>query len=106
MNGMKGWPVWIFCVSALALWGIPHVPYFHVDLPYIFDLGGCALVVLYLGGGFLSLGLYFTIIEGLDVPVCRVKLPYAVLIGGGALMLAGGCFWLYLTLLRMSVAIS
>lgn len=105
MNGMKGWSVWIFCVSALALWGIPHVPYFHVDLPYIFELGGSALVVLYLGAGFLSLGLYLTIIESLNAPVRQVK-PYAVFIGGGALMLAGGCFWLYLTLLRMSVAIS
>jgi hypothetical protein len=105
MNGIKGWPVWIFCVSALALWGIPHVPYFHVDLPYIFELGGSALVVLYLGVGFFSLGLYLTIIERLKTPV-RTVTPHAVLIGGGAFMLAGGCFWLYLTLLRMSVALS
>lgn len=106
MNGIKIWPVWIFCVSALALWGIPCVPYFHVDLPYIFNLGGSALVALYIGVGFLSLGGYLTIIGRLNAPGRRVKLPYAVFIGGGALLLASGCFWLYLTLLRMSVAVS
>lgn len=103
MNGTKGWPVWIFGVSIFALWGIPHVPFFHVDLPYIFELGGSALVVLYFGVGFLSLGLYLTISERLLAPVRLVK-SYPVYIGGGALLLAGGCFWLYLTLLRMSVA--
>lgn len=106
MNRIKSWTGWIFVVSAGVLWGLPRVPHFHVDLPYIYHLGGLALVVLYLGLGFFSLGLYIIMTEFLSVGACRIRGLSAYLIGGGALFLAGGCGWLYLLLLGMSVNIS
>jgi hypothetical protein len=106
MDWMKFWTVWIFVVSAGVLWGLPRVPHFHVDLPYIYHLGGLALVVWYLGLGFFSLGLYIIMTECLSVGACRIRGLSAYLIGGGALILAGGCSWLYLILLEVSVNIS
>jgi hypothetical protein len=105
-DGMRSWPGWIFVVSAGALWGLPRAPHFHVDLPYIHHLGGVALVVWYFGLGFFSLGLYIIMMECLHVGAFRIRGLYAYLIGGGALILAGGCGWLYLMLLGMSVYIS
>lgn len=106
MNWITSWTVWIFFVSAGVLWGLPRVPHFHVDLPYIHHLGGPALVAWYLGLGVLSFGLYIIMTEWLSVGMFRIRSPYAYLIGGGALILAVGCGWLYLILLGMSVNIS
>lgn len=106
MNGLQFWPVWMFGVSAGVLWGLPRLPHYHVDLPYIYDLGGCAVVAWYMGLGFLSLGCYILSTEALRRHACRHKRVDAVLTGGVAFMLAGGFWGLYHVLLEMSVNIS
>lgn len=103
---MRSWPGWVFVVSAGVLWGLPRFPYFHVDLPYIYHLGGFALVVWYLGLGFFSLGLYIIMTKWLSGGTFRLRGLYVYLVGAGALILAGGCGWLYLMLLGMSKNIS
>ena len=85
---------------------LPRIPYYHEDLPYIYDLGGLAFVVWYLGLGFLSLGLYIIVTECLRSGLRRVKNLHAFLLGGGALVLAGLCGWLYFILLGMSTRLS
>lgn len=105
MNWMKSWPGWIFFISAGVLWGLPRVPYYQEGLPYIYDLGGPALVAWHIGLGFLSLGLYVIVTACVSVCVSRVKRLQALLFGGGALILAGGFSWLYLILLRISVMV-
>ena len=103
---MKSWPGWIFFVSAGVLWGLPCVPYYHEDLPYIYDLGGFAFVAWYIGLGFLSLGLYVIGSECLRLGIFRVKRLHGFFLGGGALVLAGVFGWLYLILLEISVKVS
>ena len=106
MDWIKSWPGWTFFVCAVVLWGLPRVPYYHEDLPYIHDLGGLALVVWYIGLGLLTLGLNVIVTECLSEGVHRVKSRHELLIGGGALILACGLGWLYLILLGMSVRVS
>ncbi len=103
MDWINSWRGWIFVVSSGVLWGLPRVPYYHADLPYIHVLGGLALVAWYIGLGFLSLGLYIIASVCLRVGVVRVKSLHTIFLGGGAFILAGLFWWLYLLLLGMSV---
>ncbi len=103
---MRSWPGWGFVVSAGVLWGFPRVPHYHEDLPYIYDLGGLALVALYIGVGFLSFGLYVFVTERLSAGLFQVMRLRPIFIGGGALILAGLLGWLYFILLGISLSMS
>jgi hypothetical protein len=106
MYRLQIWPVWLFGVSAGILWGLPRAPYYHVDLPYIHYLGGCALVALYVGMGFLSLGSYLLVTEATSSHGSRRTRRHARVTGTVAVILAGGLFGLYYVLLEMSVSVS
>lgn len=86
--------------------GLPRVPYYQEGLPYIYDLGGMALVAWYIGLGFLILGLYFIVMGGGSAGWFLSRRLHAVLFGGVALILAGGCHWFYLILIEMSVRVT
>ena len=86
--------------------GLPRLPYYQEGLPYIYDLGGMALVVWYIGLGFLILGVYFIVMGGVSAGWFLSRRLHAVFFGGVALILGGGCHWLYLMLLEMSVRVT
>lgn len=48
------WVPWAFFLSAGVLWGLPNLPFYQEGLPYLYDLGGSALVAYYLSLGCLS----------------------------------------------------
>jgi hypothetical protein len=90
-------------VSSMVLWGLPRFSHYQEGLPYLYHLGGMALVAWYLGLGFLSLGLYRLVMGCLSFRLFQAKGLHEFLVGGVALILAGACVWLYLMLLEMSV---
>ncbi|MCB9775174.1 MAG: hypothetical protein H6750_12750 [Nitrospiraceae bacterium] len=103
---ITSWPVWMALISVGVTVGLPRVPYYQEGLPYIYALGGMALVAWYIGVGFLILGLYFLVMGCVRAGWFLSRRLHAVLLGGVALILAGGCHWFYLTLLEMSIRVT
>lgn len=103
MDWITSWPAWMLLISVSVTVGLPRVPYYQEGLPYIYALGGMALVAWYIGLGFLILGLYFILMGCVSAEGFLSKRLHAVLFGGVALTLAGGCHWFYLIVLEMSV---
>lgn len=103
MDWIISWPAWMFLISVAVTVGLPRVPYYQEGLPYVYDLGGMALVAWYIGLGFLILGLYFILMGCVSAGWFLSRRVHTVLFGGAALILAGGCHWFYLILLEMSV---
>lgn len=106
MDWITSWPAWMVLISVGVTVGLPRVPYYQEGLPYIYDLGGMALVAWYIGLGFLILGLYFIVLGCVSAGLFLNRRLHALLFGGVALILAGGCHWLYLILLEMSVRVT
>jgi hypothetical protein len=106
MKWITSWPFWMSLVSVGVTVGLPRVPYYQEGLPYVYDLGGMALVIWYMGLGFLILGLYIIVRGCLSAKVFLRRRFHALLYGGAALIIAGGCQWLYLILLEMSVNVT
>lgn len=103
---ITSWPAWMALISVGVTLGLPRVPYYQEGLPYIYALGGMALVVWFIGLGFLMLGLYSLVMGCVGVGWFLSKRLQAVLLGGVALILAGGCHWFYLLLLEMSIRVT
>ncbi|MDR4482825.1 MAG: hypothetical protein R3B95_06230 [Nitrospirales bacterium] len=106
VDWITSWPAWMFLIAVGATVGLPRVPYYQEGLPYLYELGGMALVVWFIGLGFLILGLYFIVIGCVSAGWLLSRRLHALLFGGVALMLAGGCQWFYLMLLEMSVRVT
>jgi hypothetical protein len=106
MAGITSWPTWMVLLAASVTVGLPRVPYYQQGLPYIYDLGGMALVIWFIGLGFLILGLYFVVMGCVSAGWFLSRRLSAVLFGGMSLILAGGCHWFYLLLLEMSVRVT
>lgn len=106
MDWITSWPTWMVLMSVGVTVGLPHVPYYQEGLPYIYDLGGMALVTWYIGLGFFSLGLYFIVMGCVSAGWFLSRRFHAVLFGGVALILGGGCHWSYLILIEMSVRVT
>lgn len=106
MAWITSWQAWMVLLSVGVTVGLPRVPYYQEGLPYIYALGGMALVTWYIGVGFLILGLYFLVMGCVSAGWFLSKRLHAALFGGVALILAGGCHWFYLLLLEMSVRVT
>lgn len=106
IDWISSWPVWMFLISVGVTIGLPRVPYYQEGLPYIYDLGGMALVAWYIGLGFLIFGLYFLVMGCVRAGLILSLRLQALLFGGVAVILGGGCHWLYLILLEMSVRVT
>ena len=66
MRWLRSWIFWVLIIVGCATFLLPKIPYYQDWMPYGYDLGGMALVVLYLSFGFLSLGLYGLVMGGLS----------------------------------------
>jgi hypothetical protein len=100
---LRSWVGWTLLVVIGVVWGVPRLPLYHRDLPYIYDLGGTIFVLWYMGLGFLSLGFY-GLVTGL-FPLrtsWRARLR-GFLLGGGSLLLTGILWWLQTVFMNLSV---
>ena len=91
----------MLCCATMLL---PNVPYYQTWMAYGYELGGIALVVLYLSFGFFSLAVYGLIV---GVPVLsREERKFRVLrIGITALGCALGLFWGYMKLMESTMSL-
>jgi len=74
-------------------------------MPYGYDLGGMALVVLYLSFGFLSLGLYGLVMGALSRRSDSLKSRRAFNIGLASVGLVIGLAWCYLKLMNLTLSL-
>ena len=72
-------------------------------MPYGYELGGMALVMLYLSLGFGSLGLYGLVSGWLSGMAVSQKSRGALKIGMIALGVTAGLVWCYLTLMDLTL---
>jgi len=67
MGWLKSWSCWALIVAGCAIFLLPKIPFYQDWMPYGYDLGGLALVVLYLSLGFWTLGLYGLVTGGMSL---------------------------------------
>ena len=79
------------------------MPHYQDWIPYGYELGGIALVSLYLSFGFGSLGLYGLTMGGLNRRSEPLKARRATKIGLVALSLAIGTVWCYLKFMDLTL---
>lgn len=101
----KSWVCWVSMVATGVVWGLPGMPYYQDWMPYGYELGGMALVVLYLSFGFLSLGLYGLVMGGLSWRSDSSKSRRAFNIGLASLGLVTGLVWCYLKLMNLTLSL-
>ena len=103
MGWLKSWSCWVLLVSGCAIFLLPKFPFYQDWMPYGYDLGGLALVVLYLSLGFWSFGLYSLVTGGMSWKSVSQKRRYAFKMGMAALGFASGLVWLYLKLMNLTL---
>ena len=98
MKWLESWIFWVIFAAGCAVFVLPHVAFYQVWMPYGYDLGGIALVVLYLSIGFGSLGLYCLIDWLTATPTNRVVLK----VGTAGLCVFVGLICCYLILMDLT----
>ena len=104
MRWLNFWPCWVLLICGCATLILPNVPFYEVGMPSRYELGGMALVVLYLSFGFGSLGLYGLVMAGLGWKLSPPN-PKTFKIGLAAISLAAALVWCYLTLMDFTLAL-
>ena len=99
------WFPWVTFVVVGVVWGLPGVPYYQDWLPYGYDLGGPALVALYMALGFLSLGMFGMVTGLMGLEKSREQRHRALLLGGGGVVLAWAFGGLYMILMDISLSL-
>jgi len=84
---------------------VPKIPFYQDWMSYGYDLGGLALIVLYLSFGFLSLGLYGLVMGGLSWRSDSSKRRRAFKVGLASLGLVTGLVWCYLKLMNLTLSL-
>jgi hypothetical protein len=102
---LRSWIFWVIIIVSCATFLLPKIPYYQDWMPYGYDLGGMALVVLYLSFGFFSLGLYGLVMGGLSWRSDSLKSRRAFNIGLASLGLATGLVWSYLKLMNLMLSL-
>ena len=105
MRWLRPWIVWVLIVVGCATFLLPKIPFYQVWMPYGYDLGGLALVVLYFSFGFLSLGLYGLVMGGLSWRSDFLRSRRAFKIGLTSLGLVTGLVWCYLKLMNLMLSL-
>lgn len=100
---LRSWVCWISLVAVGVVWGIPRLPYYQGWMPYGYELGGIALVLLYLSVGMGSLGVY-GIIAGLNRWGATVSQNWKIIrIGFTSIVLASCFIWSYMKLMSVTL---
>ena len=105
MRWLRSWIFWVLIIVGCAAFLLPKIPFYQDWMPYGYDLGGMALVVLYLSFGFLSLGLYGLVMGGLSWRSDPLKSRRAFNIGLASLGLVTGLVWCYLKLMNLTLSL-
>lgn len=98
----KSWVSWVGIVVACAIWILPQVPFYHQWMPYRYELGGMALVLMYMSFGLVSLGLYGLVLGGLSWRSNSEAGRRALKFGMAGISLAMGLIWCYLVLMSLT----
>jgi hypothetical protein len=101
MCWLKSWNFWVLITVGCVTFLLPKIPFYQDWMPYGYDFGGMALVVLYLSFGFLSLGLYGIVMGGLGWKWDSFKSRRAFNLGLTSLGLVMGLVWCYLQLINI-----
>jgi len=102
---LTSWPCWVLITVGCAALLLPEAPFYQDWMPYGYDLGGMALVLMYLSFGFGSLGLYGLVVGGLGWRSDSLKSCRAFKIGLVALGLATGLVWCYVKLMNLTLTL-
>ncbi len=98
MKWLGSWIFWVIFAAGCAVFFLPKFPYYQVWMPYGYDLGGIALVILYLSIGFGSLGFYGLMGWLTSTPTNHFSLK----VGTAGLGLAVGLICCYLKLMDLT----
>ncbi len=100
---LRSWVCWVGLVAMGVVWVLPRLPHYQDWMPYGYELGGVALVLLYLSFGMGSLGMY-GLIAGCNRWGATVDQNWKIVqIGFIAIVLASGFMWSYLKLMSMTL---
>ncbi len=102
---LRSWVCWVYLVVSGVVWGLPRIPHYQNWMPYGYELGGMALVMMYLSFGLGSLGLYSFMLGGFSLRSESLKSRRAFKIGLAALVLSTGLLWCYLKLMDLTLAL-
>ena len=102
---LHSWLPWVSVVMVGVVWGLPRIPYYQDWLPYGYDLGGPALVALYMALGFGSLGMFGLVIGFMRLEQNSKQRHRALLLGGGGFVLAWTFAGLYMFLMEVSLSL-
>ena len=102
---LRSWVFWVLLMVGCAAFLFPKIPFYQDWMPYGYDLGGTALVVLYLSFGFFSLGMYGLVMGGLSLRSAPLKSRRAFNLGLASLVLVTGLVWCYLKLMNLSLSL-
>jgi hypothetical protein len=105
MRWLRSWIVWVLIIVGCATFLLPKIPFYQDWMPYGYDLGGLALVAVYLSFGFLSLGLYGLVMGGLSWSSDSLRSRRAFKIGLASLGLVTGLVWCYLKLMNLMLSL-
>ena len=105
MRWLGSWIFWVFIIVGCATFLLPKIPYYQDWVPYRYDLGGIALVVLYLSFGFLNLGLYGLVMGGLSWRSDSLKSRRAFKIGLACVGGVIGLVWCYLKWMNLTLSL-
>ena len=103
MRLFRSWFCWVLIVLGWAVFFLPKMPFYENWMPYGYDLGGVALVVLYLSCGLGSLGFYGLMTGVLSFRSNSLKSKQALKVGSVALCLAIGLVWGYGKLMQLTL---
>ncbi len=100
---LRSWVCWVGLVAIGVVWGLPRLPYYQSWMPYGYELGGVALVLLYLSVGMGSLGVY-GLLAGLNRWGATISQNWKIIrIGFTSIVLASGFIWSYMQLMSMNL---
>lgn len=97
------WVCWVGLVATGVVWGLPRLPYYQGWMPYGYELGGMALVLLYLFFGLGSLGIYGCIAGVMRWGGTVSQNRKVFRIGFTSIILASSFVWSYMKLMAMTL---
>ncbi len=100
---LRSWACWTCLVVIGVVWGLPRLPHYQAWMSYGHELGGLALVVIYLAIGFSSLGLYGLAMGTMNGRSNSLQTYRGIKIGSVALSMAIGLVWCYLKLMDLTL---